>query len=632
MPTTDALNTTGAKAYVYPEMSVYLGDGSGNAPPDTSPSVFSNVYCSRVVQSASGSRMDYAELSWRLTASLINRTQPANFARMVDVRIPTTGTETKIHRGDYVRESFRVDQQAETLTAQSQWRPYHYGKAVEFMQVKNAVRNTLGKIYDDVVFNPLVDGKIKGNRSNALLSSVSFGGTEVSYLWIHPECADTAVGEASIGQTRSLWTLIDAIKAICELLNPFTTFVANPDWTAATTTLSGAPSLQNVTIPIGTRLHDALDMLLIPLGYNWYLDYTTATKPQIKLFKIGSGTQKELKFQAPGSSLNLETSNINQFSVDSAIGDAFNQVRIYGDFERAEVTLPLYAAWNSSGDTLTAFDLRKDQPDYADHQTTWRLFIANEAGDISTATSRFGQTPIMPTLEDVFADYTPHRRVLEEPLTFASGTGQPQRFPHWLEYSVDSGTTWKPAEESWSYKLCPDQIGVYFDGMDIPQELRDAGNTWRLRITGTVAGDGRTFTRAEKTSNAVNGREYEQVFSMPEKFVKRYRPSGSDYESVLDTTGSTADIQFDQTILDAYAVALRDQNHFAEVDCEFRLPGWHTYYQIGDVITKIAGREISLNAAPVGSTVQRYVQIVERRFEMGPEGPSTVLIVDRGTA
>jgi len=634
MAYTDALNTTGAKFYIYPELSVYLGNSSGDPPPDTSPSVFTNVYCSRVVQSASGSRMDYAELSWKLTSSLINRTQPANFARMVDVRIPTAGTETKIHRGDYVRESFRIQNDEETLTAQSQWRPYHYGDAVEYMTVKNAVRNTLGRIYDDVIFNPLIDGKIKGNRSSELLSSVSFGGRGVSYLWIHPECADTAIGESSIGQTRSLWTLIEAVKAICDLLNwrQALSFVDNPDWTEAATTLASAPSLQNVRIPIGTRLHEALDLLLIPLGYNWYLNYARATKPQIKLFKIGSGTQKELKFQVPNSTLNLELSNVNQFAVDSAIGDAFNQVTILGDFERAEVTLPLYAAWAAAGDALTAFDLRKDGSDYEDHQTTWRLFIANEAGDISTTTSRFGQMPVMPTLEDVFTDYTPHRRVLEEPLTLASGTTQPQRYPHWLEYSVDSGTTWKPAEESWSFKLCPDQIGVYFDGMDIPQEIYDAGNNWRMRITGTVAGDSRTRTQAEKTSNAVNGRTFEQIFAMPEKFVKRYRDSGTPYESVFAATGNPSDSQFDQVALDAFAVALRDQNHFAEFDCEFRLPGWTVYYEIGDILTKIAGREISLNAAPVGSTVQRYVQIVERRFEMGKDGPFTVLIVDRGTA
>jgi hypothetical protein len=362
--------------------------------------------------------MDYAELIWKLTSSLINRTQPANFARMVDVRIPTAGTETKIHRGDYVRESFRIQNDEETLTAQSQWRPYHYGDAVAHYWVLVPGTTTVTRIFDDVVFNPIVDGKIRGNRSSVLRSVA--GGSEVSYLWCHPECADTATGQTAVGQSRSSWTLIEAVKAICELLN-VETFCVDPDWTAAAAVLSSAPTLQNVTIPIGTRLHEALDLLLIPLGYNWFLNYARATKPQIKLFKIGSGTQKELKFQAPNSTLNLELSNVNQFAVDSAIGDAFNQVTILGDFERAEVTLPLYAAWAAAGDALTAFDLRKDGSDYEDHQTTWRLFIANEAGDISTTTSRFGQTPAMPTLSSVFANYTPHRRAMEEPLTLIGG-------------------------------------------------------------------------------------------------------------------------------------------------------------------------------------------------------------------
>jgi hypothetical protein len=99
---------------------------------------------------------------------------------------------------------------------------------------------------------------------------------------------------------------------------------------------------------------------------------------------------------------------------------------------------------------------------------------------------------------------------------------------------------------------------------------------------------------------------------------------------VLADTGNAADERDDAADALTYAERIRDQNHFADVSCEFRLPGWHTDYEIGDLLTKIAGREISLNAAPTGYT--RYVQIVERRWEMGSGGPSTVLIVDRGLA
>ena len=126
MSTTDAVNTTGSLAFAYPAMKVYLGAAGGAAPPDSSPTAFSGVWCERVVQSASGSRLDYADLRYNLSSPLQNRTQPANFARMVDVRLPSS-PEIKIARGDYVRESAQVQMQGDSLTAQVQLRPYHFG-------------------------------------------------------------------------------------------------------------------------------------------------------------------------------------------------------------------------------------------------------------------------------------------------------------------------------------------------------------------------------------------------------------------------------------------------------------------------------------------------------------------------
>jgi hypothetical protein len=120
------------------------------------------------------------------------------------------------------------------------------------------------------------------------------------------------------------------------------------------------------------------------------------------------------------------------------------------------------------------------------------------------------------------------------------------------------------------------------------------------------------------------------VICKPEKFQKRWRKTSGTYASVL--TGP-CDERDDWEAIEEFAEQLRDRNHYAEIDCEFRLPGWHLDYKIGDLITKIAGREINLNAAPADAPENRYVQIVERRFEMTPQGgPSTVLIVDRGIA
>jgi hypothetical protein len=629
----DALNTAATLVYQYPELTVYIGDASGN-PPTSSPTVFADAFATLVVQSAGGSRLDFASLAFGLQSHLQNRTQPAQFARMVDVLIPATPDKIKLHRGDYVAETVRIDQQAESLTAQVQLRPYHFGLPVTGYTVWNEPAGEEQRIEDDIVFNPFIDQRVLFNKSSKLRSGT---GSATVNLWIHPEAADDAVGADYHLQTRQEWTLAQAVLAMCWELNTAETFILNFDQTTLETKLSSALPVRELRIPLGTQLHQALDTLLIPAGFNWYVDYKLdEEKPQLKAFKIGDGTQKELKFQAVGSVLDLDDSNLNQFEVSNAIGDSFNRVIVMGDFERAEVTLDLYPAWPAAKDSLAADDLRKDGSEYTGNETVWRLWIANEAGDLDPEISRLGQLPTVPDLAQVFSKYWPHRRTIEDPLTYWSGTTgsedtqRKQRFPIQLEYSIDGGYSWQPEDPEWTVRLCPDQIGVLFDGMEIPTILYEAGDQARLRITGTVAGDARLTADATKQAGAVNGREFRQVIPVPDKFAKRWRQEYGPYASVLADTGNAADERDDAADALTYAERIRDQNHFADVSCEFRLPGWHTNYEIGDLLTKIAGREISLNAAPTGYT--RYVQIVERRWEMGSGGPSTVLIVDRGLA
>lgn len=643
MSSTDVLNTTGSAAFQFPEMKVYLGASDGSAPPDSSPTVFSNVYCSRVVQSASGSRLDYAELTWGLTGHLINRTQPANFARMVDVRIPTSPTELKIHRGDYVRESMRLDAAEESLTAQSQMRHYHFGDSLTGYKVWSSHEQNLVTVQDDIVFNPTVDGKTEFNRSSISLASTDHNlVTGHPFAWTHPEMCDSDSGEAYNEQERLEWTLALAVDSLLYHLNSAKAFIDYPDYATLQSILSIGPKLRDVRIPLGTSLPAALDTILIPHGFNWYLNYTTASKPTIAIFRIGSGTTKSLKLQAPGGTLDLTQSNVNRLSIDSNIADSFNTVTVLGDYIRREVTLPLYPAWSADTDTLEPYQLAKDGPDFEDNQSTWRLWIANEAGDLDPLVQRLGQYPTVPNWLYVFDNFVPHRRTIEDPITVisldpASGSGsnatRDQRIPVLVEYSTDAAPpyAWKPVEDGWSVKICGDQIGVYFDGHDIPVELYEAGNNHRLRITGVVAGDARVkATATRSTTNAVNGRTFEKVLAMPDKWQDIKRQPDGDYQSRFVGGGYPAQERDDTAAALAYAEKIRDQNHFADLSCEFRLPGWHDEYKIGDLLTEVDGRELSLNAAPSTSTVNRYVQIVERRFEMGSAGPETVLIVDRG--
>lgn len=623
--TTDAINTGGALSYGYTDLIVNLGVG-GNAPADPQP--FDDVVCTRVVQSAGGSRMDYADLSYRLTSSLVDRDQPANFIRRVHVRMPD-GDRTLLCDGDYVSETASVEQSGEALTATVQQRSYYFGSPLKYYDVSSPLESdpeTVSFIEDDIVFNPRVDDKTVFNRSDVTRPGTGHSG----YLWTHPELADDTVGETYQAQSRNEWTLHQAVQAVCELLNSDETFIKRPV-IGDLEKLDDAPPVRAVTIPLGTYLPQALDILLIPLGYNWYVDYTEST-PWIEFFKIGEGEEKTLFMQRPGETLDLEWSNVNQFQTNNSIGDSVNDVLVLGAFEEAELTFPLFPGWDASYDETDYVDLSKDATAYVGKEAVWRLWIANEAGDIDPETDRLGQTPTVPDLRDVFSAYIPHRRTLQEPLTYLQGTSltsanEHQRRPIEVEYSTDAGATWSPMDDKWSVKLCPNQIGIIFDNKDVPQELYDATDQARLRITGTIFGDGRIQSHATRQNWAVNGRTVELVLNRPDKFQKRWRQDTGDYASVL--TGE-ADEKDDTTDITSFAEKIRDQNHYADVDCEFRLPGWHLEYKIGDLISKVEGREINLDAAPASAPVARYVQVVERRFELTSGGPSTVLIVDRG--
>lgn len=656
---TDAVNTSGALAYQYPAMKVYLGAAGGAAPPDSSPSVFTGAWCGRVVQSASGSRLDYAEFDINLTAPLQNRTQPANFARMVDVRLPSS-PEIKIARGDYVRESAQVQMQGDSLTAQAQLRPYHFGAPCKGYWVRSGPTSDKAVVYDDIIFNPIVDGIVRPNRSDQYLPGSQAASRDAFYL-THPESLDTTASQTRIGETATYWSVQQAALYLLWTLSwdngelVRAEFIETPtmaDAAVLSNSFVAGPQVRDVRIPVGMYLPQALDTLLIPLGYNWYVDYDRATKPIIKFFQIGAGTEKEIKLQAPGATLNLTDSNCNQFSVDNAIGDSVNEIHIMGDFRRKEVTLPLYPYWPKAKDTLDAWTLQRDGDDYAGNETVWRLWIANEGADWDPATDSTGRPggavsiPYFGTLTSPVTHYTNgevfpgiervHRRVLEEPLTTsrtAGSTQREQRLPHVVEYSTDSGSTWKPAEPHWSIQILPDQIGVLFDGHELPMELYEAGGNARLRITGTVASNKRIeYIAGQVSADAVNGRPVRQVLVQPDKFRRMERQATGPFTSVLIADHATSETVDNSTEIEEQAKAIRDQNHFADVTAEFRLPGWHVEYKIGDLVTKVAGREISLNAAPAGASENRYVQIVERRFENGDGGPSTVLIVDRGVA
>lgn len=633
MTTTDALNTTGAKLFTYPKLLTRVSSDSG-APTGTN--YTQDATAVRVVQSAGGQSLDFADLEYRVSSPLINRSQPANFAKMIDVLVPEgTAPFPRLHLGDYVTESEVVNAQTEALTAQSQMRPYHFGDPFygqNWKGVESSDPDT--QTNEPPVFNPTIDGKTLFNKSNLKRKDGSD-----AYLWIHPEAALTSNSETVSGQIAEEWELVDAVLAMCWACNPNETLIENPTRNHLLN-IFDVVKLEDVRLPMGLYLPAYLDRLLQPLGFNWYLDYARTSgegndKPLIQVFQKGVGPSRELMFQAPASELDLDESNCNDYRINRRIGDSVNVVQVFGGVEEAEVTLPLWKSWPADKDALSASQLTKSDPDsdYEDNPYVWRLWVANEAGDYTGERTEIGDPP---DLSDVFpTGVVPHRRNIGHPFTLDGDVDNPQRRQIHLEYSIDDGATWQIVPPSFGQPfVMPDQIAILFTGDSPPSELIDAGDDAKLRITGVIKGDKRINGAAGKSPFAVSARDIVLVIDKPDKFKHQFVYSSTeeldeDYSSVLADSTSGADERDDRIAIQDFAEDTRDQYGTAELDCTFKLPGIHLVYEIGDLITKIAGREIGLNGAASNDPNPQYVQIVKREFVYSP-GPMTILTVDRG--
>lgn len=630
----DAVNTFAEQVYQYDNWTT-LVDNADEPDPEGDPGETTSqngleigLQATMVIQSAGGQSLDFAKLEWALQGHLINRALPTRFAKAVTVKLPDLD-ETRLHWGDYVTETERVEEDGESLMAESHLRHYHFGQPFRGQRQWDKYNEEEVTVASGPVFNPRIDGRVLPNMSDKTRTAT--GAT--ANIWIHPEAALTAGAETYLGQVAESWTLREAVNAICEECNLDEEFITNPTSTELTT-LDDAAALEDIELPKGEYLPFYLDKLLHPLGFNWYVDPVPAsgeTLPRIRLFERGVGTEKELKFQFPGTDLDLSQCNVKEYEIARRIGDAINSVTVYGDVPRYELTLPLWPTWSADDDSLTTDDLNKQTgSSYEGKEHVHRKWAANEAGDYDGLRSDALEAEV-PILQDVFPVYVEHRRTPEEPLTYAGEDGDKHRRPIFIEYSTDGGSTRQELTDdiAGNLLLLPDEIGILFNSDEPPSDIIDAGTSARLWMTCTIAGDAPISHTSGPSLTAVNGRTNELVLDLPGKFQWREVWSLGDLASVLLDRVAGADAQDDREAMEEFADKILAQYESAEIDCEFRLPGWHIAYEIGDLLTKIAGRDVSLNQATSGAT-PRYVQVVERRFEMGDNGPFTTLVVDRG--
>lgn len=736
-------NSQQFNAWVRPpqECIVNLGPEGGGLG-DTEQSNTQHLICTSIQRSEGGEML----LDFEYSLGLDNdRLQDFQFAeghgRLVEVYLPsqTADPGTLLGWGECLLQAPRVGTD-EVLQITAKVSRAHFGTSIvgplvfDSEQVSEADQH-----HTPIVFNPEIDGKIMPNMTAHDLKDDALNEIELR-LWIDPESVRTskAIQYAQGGETATLWTLPEAVLALCYLANRNEEFIQNPrreELTAVFVLPNGDPEppLRNFTLATGDTLNEALSALLKPHGYSWYLAVTYDSDPfseryglpviQIKVFRLGTGIVKSVYQPAVGTTLSATgQQNTLEWTLEQGLDELRNQVAAFGGLMEREITVELQRGWPTSKDALEIEDLQKESPKWLENQYVWRMWVGNEAGDyVNTRaeitdpldlwivlgdSSRPKRRPLKPCItrvRDPLEDDHRLNPVIErivypedgkEILTIAT-QGAPSSATWWIEWGADDvgpfdlsttaadvataldgvgvtietsaggplGTApivltcaagsphrvhvyitaisggdnpgvyftsnyWQRIPDGWGPVLLDNQIGVYFNGDKAVEDLLglyDTDHPARLRITGTIQGDTRLSYTAEKKADSPYGRVNELVLDLSDRFPDRKVHLFGKFGSVLAGSGPT-DTQSDATGIQEFAERVLEVEDAANVQARIVLAGLRTDFQIGDLIDKIGGREISLNRKSVTSTTKKYCQVMGIQFK--PMDQQTILTVE----
>lgn len=615
---------------------------------------------------AGGAEIDVARFDFNFDETgqrLQDAFQLQDWNRQVEIRNPTEDAEfgyDVLFWGETSTSQMMLDRRGETLVITAAVSPYLFGDIVEGQDQLDDVGKTM-TVHADIVFNPLIDGKIEGNMSDSRDDDFDYR------LFVSPESLRTDEAQEENDQEAEKWTLRMACKTMMFILNagedPIKNFIIKDpqDETPLTqeelddpdrphSLFEDAPEIENVRIPRGTYLPAALDRLLIPNGYNWYLlpsiepqetdlgdagdDENLSAQPKIVIYKQGSGFENPVFFQRIGKTLDLRRSNAPSINAEFDIADVANVVVGQGSFVEKEITIELKKTWEIDDD-----DLHTDELDYSnleskyhneDKQNVWRLWVANEAGDWNGVRD----TTVALSFENVFDNYVQRRRRFFPCMTFADLDDRQRRpvFVEWAdgeevaaaaEDDVDAAQkalVWKPVPPEWGYQVLTEQLGVRFTGKEVPSELHRLGENALLRVTGTVVGDERLESLSE-AATSTNSREVKLFLNLSDRFHLRERQfegplrSRFSVEALGDEANPksffSADVTDDLSDLQTFLDEMVEIERATIVTAEIKLETINHGYQIGDLVPRVHGRNLSFDrlVKEKATDPSRYMQI-----------------------
>ncbi len=508
-----------------------------------------------------------------------------------------------------------VDGSSEIYSIEARIGDEHFGHRFDGYPIFDPLRSLRVDVMMAMQFNPEIDGIIEPNMSDKTDDE-----TEFHYV-LHPESIRTAASRELQAQTASLWHLSEAVHALCFWLNPDENFITNPtmeDLTAAFAARNDM--LKNVTIPLGTSLPDALDILLLPLEYGWHLVHSLndddETVTTIRFYQRGIGRKRILQMQRPGETRDITKTQVITFDAMASIIDLTNRVVCYGAIERREITISLEKAWSNSYDTKPLYQLR-DKSDFAiAHPEVGRKWVVDLAGDY------IGLRPELSVVADLTGIFTEElvvkRRKFERCLTQHQDADDRESNGYYVDWynehapgAVSPGLRDDPGWQriKWPFSVLEKEAGIVFDGETPPPQLWSIiygghPEKARVRITATLVGDKRVKGDAVRLESSKHSLDIPLTLDVSDKFQDSRVDDSLNYGSIF--YGDPTDARDDTTAIQTYAETIRTAEDALRLDTSIPLEGCnHPEYQIGDVLPLIKGRNLPLDLA-----TNRYPQIV----------------------
>lgn len=598
------------------QLGVYVAAEPGTAPVEAD--LRPDVICTSITHLA-GSRLSRAEFVvdlGREARNIENRALTSNASRQIEVWLIKSDIENEddsirekcLFWGELIENRISLNEgQQEQWTAIIHPRK-HFGGAVKGQRVWDQLNTEITTLHLPLEFNPDLDGLPQDNRWPA---SATNNPDEFS-IWVDPESTRTAAAITYLGSgDPAAWSLDFLLQTLTDWINSAEDFIDNPTFDSLQTQFLQAPVLRDLVLTSGGHLPEYLDAILPPFGYAWYVltSGTSSSTRTLTTYQRGAGTEKTLKLQAFGSESDPTQDALDTAIVNWNFADTCSRLHVFGALKQREVTVELYPAWSPDDDGT------QDPEDI--QVSVGRKWVANEGAAYKDLRPTIGDPPELPDMGP------PKNRVMEDCLTTRDG----QRLPVQVQYSTDNGSSWQDLRTlTTDWRPLTTEIGLYFTAVGenalIP-EILDLDN-FRLQMTGTVTSDYRIEFQTDLSSDAPIDGEVERVINVPTQFVDRQRQETGDFASVL--TGA-ADERDDSSAIETYANRLLENETLANVTASLRLFGLHFDYQIGDVLTSIDGRAISLNRA-AGAATTRYLQVVGISYQLD-NGQYTVLHVEQ---